>query len=126
MKRNEIKLRLREALDELFGVSEAGHKDFERNPSKDDDESKNNNLNKKQGEGGKKDYTDVRRAFEKIGGPSMVDVMKLTGTPDDEKGVNRSLFRKKVKQIKNKDTGSYYQFSDEELNQVRAALDIQK
>jgi hypothetical protein len=56
----------------------------------------------------------------------MVDVMILTGTPDDEKAVNRSLFRKKVKQIKNKDTGSYYQFDDEELNQVRAALAIKK
>ncbi len=126
MKRNDIKLKLREALDELFGVAEAGHMDFKRNPARDDDDPKPNNLNKKQGEGGRKDYTDVRRSFEKIGGPSMVDVMKLTGTPDDEKGVNRSLFRKKVKQIKNKDTGSYYQFSDEELNQVRAALDIQK
>lgn len=111
---------------ESNSLSEAGHKDFERNPRRDDDEPKKNNLNKKQGEGGKKDYTDVKRSFEKIGGPSMVDVMKLTGIPDDEKGVNRSLFRKKVKQIKNKDTGSYYQFSDEELNQVRAALDIQK
>jgi hypothetical protein len=126
MEKNVIKIKLREALDELFSVTEVGHKDFERNPRRDDDEPKKNNLNKKQGEGGKKDYTDVKRSFEKIGGPSMVDVMKLTGIPDDEKGVNRSLFRKKVKQIKNKDTGSYYQFSDEELNQVRAALDIQK
>ena len=75
--------------------------------------------------GGKKDYADVRRAFEKLGGPSMVDVMVLMGIPDDEKGTNRSLFRKKVKQIRNKETGSYYQFSDEELNRVRAALDIQ-
>jgi len=119
MKKADIKIKLRETLDELFG-----HRDKEK--SKDDDSRKQNNLNKKPDEGGKKDYSDVRRSFEKIGGPSMVDVMKLTGTPDDEKGINRSLFRKKVKQIKNKDTGSFYQFSDEELNQVRAALDSQK
>lgn len=124
MDKKSIKLKLREELDELFSLSEKKSRDPEK--SKDDDPDKDNNLNKKAGEGGKKDYTDVRRAFEKLGGPSMVDIMVLIGTPDDEKGVNRSLFRKKVKQIKNKDTGSYYQFSDEELNQVRAALDIQK
>lgn len=124
MEKNNIKIRLREALDNLFDVSEVNHRDKEK--AKDDDRERENNLNKKQGEGGKKDYSDVRRAFEKLGGPSMVDVMKLTGIPDDNKAVNRSLFRKKVKQIKNKENGSYYQFSDEELNQVRAALDIQK
>jgi hypothetical protein len=79
-----------------------------------------------QGPSGKKDYADVKRAFEKLGAPSMVDVMKLMGISDDEKGVNRSLFRKKVKQIVNKDTGSIYQFDDEELAQVRTALNIQK
>ena len=124
MDKKSIKLKLREELDELFGLSERKGRDPEK--SKDDDTEKDNNLNKKAGEGGKKDYSDVRRSFEKLGGPSMVDIMKLTGIPDDEKGVNRSLFRKKVKQIKNKDTGSYYQFSDEELNQVRGALDIKK
>ena len=110
-------MRLKEALDELFILSEA-----ENDEKKDDKETQK----KKTGEGGKKDYSDVKRSFEKLGGPSMVDVMKLTGIKDDEKGVNRSLFRKKVKQIKNKDTGSIYQFDDEELNQVRAALDIKK
>jgi len=123
MEKNEIKLRLKEGIDQLFGLEERKKRNPEK--AKDDDKEKDNNLNKQQGEGGKKDYADVRRAFERLGGPSMVDVMKLTGIPDDEKGVNRSLFRKKVKQIKNKDTGSYYQFSDEELNGVRAALDIQ-
>ena len=110
-------MRLKEALDELFTLSEA-----ENDDKKDDKDVQK----KKTGEGGKKDYSDVKRSFEKLGGPSMVDVMKLTGIKDDEKGVNRSLFRKKVKQIKNKDTGSIYQFDDEELNQVRAALDIKK
>lgn len=119
MNKGDIRIKLKEALDELFSISET-EKD------NDDDSERKNKNNDRPGEGGKKDYTDVRRAFEKLGGPSMVDVMKLTGIKDDEKGVNRSLFRKKVKQIKNKDTGSYYQFDDEELNQVRAALDIKK
>lgn len=120
MNKTEIKLRLKEALDELFVMSEATKREKKYIEKKKEDKKD------KKTEGGKKDYTDVRRAFEKLGGPSMVDVMKLTGIKDDEKGVNRSLFRKKVKQIKNKDTGSYYQFDDEELNQVRAALDIKK
>ena len=119
MNKGDIRIRLKEALDELFNVSEASSDDSE-------DDEKKPEQKKKNGEGSKKDYSDVRRAFEKLGGPSMVDVMILTGTSDDEKGVNRSLFRKKVKQIKNKDTGSYYQFDDEELNQVRAALAIKK
>jgi len=119
MKNNVVKLLLREALDELFnGIEEASEKDS--------DKEKSGEKKEKKRASGKKDYSDVRRAFEKIGGPSMVDVMILTGIPDDEKGVNRSLFRKKVKQIKNKDTGSIYQFDDEELNKVRAALDITK
>jgi hypothetical protein len=116
MNKGDIRIKLKEALDELFSISET-----EKEDSEDKDAA-----TKKTNDGGKKDYSDVRRAFEKLGGPSMVDVMILTGTRDDEKGVNRSLFRKKVKQIKNKDTGSIYQFDDEELNQVRAALAIKK
>jgi hypothetical protein len=118
MNKKDIRIRLKEELEELFSISET--------EKEDGDDAKSNKNNDKAGEGNKKDYSDVRRSFEKLGGPSMVDVMKLTGIKDDEKGVNRSLFRKKVKQIKNKDTGSYYQFDDEELNGVRAALDIKK
>jgi hypothetical protein len=103
MNKDVIKLKVREAINMLVEAPEST----------------------KQGNAGKKDYPDVRRAIEKLGGPSMVDVMKIMGTPNDEKGVNRSLFRKKVKQIKNKETGSIYQFDDAELPQVRAALDIQ-
>ena len=130
METNQIKLKLREGLEELFNVNEKkkvkhkkhGHKSH--NHKSHGEEGKSNDNSKEQGEGGKKDYSDVRRAFMKIGGPSMVDVMILIGTPDDKKGVNRSLFRKKVKQIKNPDTGSLYQFDDEELDKVRTALEI--
>lgn len=128
MEKSQIKLLLKESLDKFFSMDEGDDK----NPSKSTNTQDNNKGTHKpnknstnQGEGGKRDYADVRRAFEKLGGPSMVDAMKLMGISDDEKGTNRSLFRKKVKQIKNNETGSYYQFSDEELNQVRAALDIQ-
>jgi len=124
MGKNKIKNKLREGLEHFIREKskspEAIHKS---------DNSKGNSNKKEPAQNepqGKKDYADVKRAFEKIGGPSMVDVMKLTGTPDDEKGVNRSLFRKKVKQIKNPDTGSFYQFDDKELASVRAALDIEK
>jgi hypothetical protein len=116
MLKENIKSKLREAINKLISINEA----------KDSKEKDNGDGKKSTTKSGKKDYTDVSVAFTKLGGPSMVDVMKLTGTPDDEKGVNRSLFRKKVKQIKNKDTGSFYQFDDEELNKVRAALDIKK
>lgn len=122
MNKKDIKIMLRESIDKFININEAKSK-RSKDDKKDDDDKDNN---PKKGDGSKRDYTDVGRAFEKLGGPSMVDVMKLTGISDDEKGVNRSLFRKKVKQIKNKDTGSYYQFSDEELNKVRSALDIKK
>lgn len=122
MTKNEIKIRVNEALGR-FHTAPMG----ESSPQERGEEEQKPKHRKDQGEkGAKKDYTDIRRAFEKLGGPSMVDVMKLTGIKDDEKGVNRSLFRKKVKQIKNKETGSFYQFDDKELPQVRAALDIQK
>lgn len=136
MEKSQIRAMLKESLDEFFSMEESKkqkkrskkylqRKKRDKRKRNDDDTKHDNDNSRNQGEGGKKDYADVRRAFEKLGGPSMVDVMKLMGIPDDEKGTNRSLFRKKVKQIKNKDTGSYYQFSDEELNRVRAALDVQ-
>ena len=105
MTKKEIKSKL---IDQIKSITE-------------NEQPENNNNNT-----GKRDYSDVKRVIEKIGGPSMVDVMKLTGVPDDESGTNRSLFRKKLKQVKNKDTGSYYQFDDNELARVRAALDIRK
>jgi hypothetical protein len=124
MTKKDIKIMLRESIDKFININEANGKPTKDNKKDDDDDDKDSKS--KQNTGGKKDYSDVKRSFEKLGGPSMVDVMKLTGIPDDEKGVNRSLFRKKVKQIKNKDTGSIYQFDNEELNGVRAALDIKK
>lgn len=109
MEKGLIKIKLREALDDIFSISER------LEPKK---------INNKTG---KKDYSDVQREINKIGGPSMVDVMKLAlKIPDDESGTNRSLFRKKVEQIRNPDTGSYYQFDDEELAKVRAALTNRK
>jgi hypothetical protein len=113
MKRTDIKHKLREGIDSFI-------KEKVSNPAPQQKEPKKDEMS------GKKDYSDVLRAVEKIGGPSMVDVMKLIGIEDDKEGTNRSLFRKKIKQEKNPDTGSYYQFNDEELASVRSALHIQK
>ena len=111
MDKIEIRLKLKEALEFLTEEKEKSEKPKGKE-------------NKQSEKSGKKSYSDVQRAFKKLGGPSMVDIMKLTGTEDDSKGVNRSLFGKKVHQDKNKDTGSYYQFDDTELDAVRTALDI--
>lgn len=96
----------------------------EKEKAKKKGEKKDNKKDEPTPDKGKRAYPDVRSAFEKIGGPSMVDIMKIAfNMKDDKKGVNRSLFRKKVKQIKNPDTGAYYQFDDEELAKVRKAID---
>lgn len=131
MDKQKIKYKLREAVDHLFNLSEktkapntnTSHK--KNNNSRDgkkDNHAKSSNNGPRQGE--KREYADVKRAFQKLGGPSMVDIMKICGIEDDEKGVNRSYFRKQVKQIRNKQTGSYYQFDDDLLAKVRAAIDI--
>ena len=118
MDKSFIKNILRESLDEFSTLDEKEEPKKRKNDA---------NIIEKNLEGTKKDYADVQRAFKKLGGPSMVDIMILAlGIPDDEKAVNRSLFRKKVKQIKNKETGSIYQFDDEELTKVRTALGIKK
>lgn len=111
----DYRFKLREAVDHLFNMGET---------AKPKPEPQQQAHRPEEHKTGKREYADVKRAFEKLGGPSMVDIMKLVGIEDDDKGVNRSLFRKKVKQIRNKDTGSYYQFDEKELAAVRAAIDI--
>ena len=115
MNKIEIRLKLKESLEILFEKK----KKSKLMVKKDDI-----NPKKKSAISTKKSYPDVQRAFKKLGGPSMVDIMKLIGIEDDDKGVNRSLFGKKVHQTRNPDTGSYYQFDDTELDAVRTALDI--
>lgn len=130
MDKQNIKYKLREAVDHLFNLSEKSkspdsnthHKIGNNGREKNTKQSNSDKNAPRQGE--KREYADVKRAFEKLGGPSMVDIMKLCGIPDDEKGVNRSYFRKQVKQVKNKQTGSYYQFDEDLLAKVRAAIDI--
>lgn len=119
MKRTHIKHKLKEGLNNFIREKTAKSAQKQQEPVR-KEEPKKDEMS------GKKDYSDVLRAVEKIGGPSMVDVMKLIGIEDDKEGTNRSLFRKKIKQEKNPDTGSYYQFNDEELASVRSALHIQK
>jgi hypothetical protein len=73
----------------------------------------------------KKDYSDIRNALNRDKNPTaptQVGVMKAIGLDDDEKGVNRSLFGKKLHQEKN-DDGGLYQFDDDELAKIRAVID---
>jgi len=107
MNKDDIKYKLRESLMEL---SEDKEKD-----EKDGDKEKNT----------KKDYSDVQLALDKDRdptAPSQVGVMKKMGIPDDKKGVNRSLFGKKLHQEKN-DEGGLYQFDDKELSRLRGIID---
>jgi hypothetical protein len=139
MDKNSIKIKLKEAIAMYIVLAEAkryktngkGKSKFRKADNKPKSQPNDEKGGEKGGQDGqrrndKKDYADVQRAFKRLGGPSMVDIMVMIGIPDDKTGTNRSLFRKKVLQKKNKDTGSYYQFDDEELDKVRAAIDSQK
>jgi hypothetical protein len=69
-------------------------------------------------------YTDVQNALDKDKNPtapSQVGVMKSMGIQDDEKGVNRSLWGKKLHREKNEE-GGVYEFSFDELAQIRGIL----
>jgi hypothetical protein len=110
MNKDDIKYKLRESLMELSEEKEKPEED-----NKEGDKEKNT----------KKDYSDVQLALDKDRdptAPSQVGVMKKMGIPDDKKGVNRSLFGKKLHQEKN-DDGAYYQFDDKELSRLRGIID---
>jgi len=69
-------------------------------------------------------YTDVQNALntdKNPTAPTQVGVMKAMGISDDNKGVNRSLFGKKLHRDKN-DDGGVYEFSFDELAEIRANL----
>ena len=115
MNRNDIKYRLRESLESLYEEKMLGEAKKKKKEEKSDDKEKNT----------KKDYSDIQLALDKDKdptAPSQVGVMKKMGIPDDENGVNRSLFGKKLHQEKNED-GSYYQFDDKELSRIRGIID---
>ena len=79
---------------------------------------------KKDDETRSKWYTDVQNALDKgknPTAPSQVGVMKAMGIQDDTKGVNRSLWGKKLHREKN-DEGGVYEFSFDELAQIRGIL----
>jgi hypothetical protein len=110
MNRDDIKYKLRESLSGLFEDSDKEEKEKE-------DTKKESGI--------KKDYSDVQLALNKDKDPtasSQVGVMKKMGIPDDENGVNRSLFGKKLHQEKNED-GSLYQFDEKELAKLRGVID---
>lgn len=108
MNKDDIRFKLRES---LVGISE-------------EKEEKESDKEKKAKKTGKKDYSDVQLAMDKSKdptAPSQVGVMKKMGISDDESGVNRSLFGKKLHQEKNEE-GVYYQFDDDELSRIRGIL----
>tara|TARA_B100000927_G_scaffold229626_1_gene189497 strand:- start:579 stop:923 length:345 start_codon:yes stop_codon:yes gene_type:complete len=85
---------------------------------------KEDSKDKEEDEQRSKWYTDVQNALDKDKNPtapSQVGVMKSMGIPDDKKGVNRSLWGKKLHRDKN-DEGGVYEFSFDELAQIRAIL----
>jgi hypothetical protein len=49
--------------------------------------------------------------------------MKAMGTPDDDKGVNRGLFNKKLRKVTNKE-GGVYMFNVDELAKLRAVIGV--
>lgn len=112
MDKNKIKELVRESLLREKGSGE--QKDAEKD-SKDKREANT-----------KKDYSDIQNALDKgknPTAPSHVGVMKAMGLEDDEAGVNRSLFGKKLHQDTNSE-GGLYQFNDEEAATIRAIVGL--
>lgn len=71
-------------------------------------------------------YKDVQNSLDKDKNPiapTQVGVMKAMGIPDDDKGVNRGLFNKKLRKVTNKD-GGVYMFNVEELAKLRSVIGI--
>lgn len=74
----------------------------------------------------KKDYSDIQNALDKgknPTAPSHVGVMKAMGIEDDEAGVNRSLFGKKLHQERNSE-GGLYQFDDKDAATIRGIVGL--
>lgn len=71
-------------------------------------------------------YKDVQNSLDKDKNPiapSQVGVMKAMGIPDDDKGVNRGLFNKKLRKVTNKE-GGVYMFNVDELAKLRAVIGV--
>lgn len=110
--KNTIKKLVRESL-----INE-DEKDRYKVDKKDDKDGREANT--------KRDYTDIQNALDKDKNPtapSHVGVMKSMGIEDDEFGVNRSLFGKKVHQEKNNE-GGLYQFNEKELAKIRGIVGL--
>lgn len=123
MNKYDIKYKLRESLESLYEEEILGEAKKKKNKK----EGKKEDKNKKDEEnsGVKSDYSDVQLALDKNKdpiAPSQVGVMKKMGIKNDSKGINRSLFGKKLHQEKN-DDGSFYQFTPKELARLRGVID---
>jgi hypothetical protein len=104
---------LRESMAELNLVKEEGE-DSESN-DKDNEKTKSSGISDEEA-GWYRDIQDSLNKDKHPTAPTMVGVMKEIGIEDDSKGVNRSLFRKKVYQ-------EYDQkFTRDELAKLRSVL----
>jgi hypothetical protein len=93
---------------------------------RDDDEKAKEKKDKEDEKTVAKWYKDVQNSLDKDKNPtapSQVGVMKAMGIPDDEKGVNRGLFNKKLRKVTNKD-GGVYMFNVDELAKLRAVIGV--
>lgn len=102
----------------LFEVDEEDKADNKEDKKKDKDDKDSKKKVKW--------YKDVQDALDKKQNPvapTQVGAMKAIGIPDDDKGVNRGLFNKKLRRVKN-DEGGVYEFNEDELARLRAVIGI--
>lgn len=117
-------MKLRDKIKELVRESllrEKGAND-KSNPNQD----KSKGSTDKREANTKRDYSDIQNALNKDKNPtapSHVGVMKSMGIEDDEAGVNRSLFGKKVHQERNSE-GGLYQFDEKEAAIIRGIVGL--
>lgn len=123
MDKNEIKIKLRESIDSYIEEAKKKKKKKKKGSKKEDEKSKEKKDSEERNEKNvRKDYSDIPNYFKKDLHIPMSRIMtKALGIEDDEGGINRSLFRKKVYQEKN-DEGGLYQFDDDEIDRIRAVV----
>tara|TARA_R110002050_G_scaffold131289_2_gene253074 strand:+ start:10273 stop:10638 length:366 start_codon:yes stop_codon:yes gene_type:complete len=115
MSKDIIKKLVRSSLLKEEEKTRTSVEDKEKDSSKDGREENKNSL---------RDYSDVKNSLDKDKNPtapSHVGIMKSMGIENDEGGIARSLFGKKLRQEKNSE-GGVYQFDDDDLAKIRAII----
>jgi len=73
----------------------------------------------------KAEYTEIRRALNKVGAPSQADIMQLAGLGKKGDKTDESLFSKKLRRAKNEE-GGVYQWDDQERASIVKAINKAK